>query len=46
MASDCLILACAFAVLNWDKLLLSILSAVALSIVIIANHKPGRYEGY
>ena len=27
-------------------LLLSILSAVALSAVIIANHKPGRYEGY
>lgn len=46
MASDCLILACAFAVMNWDKLLLSILSAVALSVVIIANHKPGRYEGY
>jgi len=46
MGSDCLILACAFAVLSWDKLLLSILSAVALSIVIIANHKPGRYEGY
>jgi uncharacterized membrane-anchored protein YitT (DUF2179 family) len=46
MASDCLILACAFTVMNWDKLLLSILSAVALSVVIIANHKPGRYEGY
>lgn len=46
MASDCLILAGAFAVMSWDKLLLSILSAVALSVVIIANHKPGRYEGY
>ena len=46
MASDCLIVAAAFAVISWDKLLLSILSAVALSVVIIANHKPGRYEGY
>ncbi|MBO9707785.1 MAG: YitT family protein [Caulobacter sp.] len=46
MASDCLIVAAAFAVISWDKLLLSIVSAVALSVVIIANHKPGRYEGY
>jgi uncharacterized membrane-anchored protein YitT (DUF2179 family) len=46
MASDCVIVAAAFAVISWDKLLLSVLSAVALSMVIIANHKPGRYEGY
>jgi len=46
MASDCVIVGAAFAVISWDKLLLSILSAVALSAVIIANHKPGRYEGY
>jgi uncharacterized membrane-anchored protein YitT (DUF2179 family) len=46
MASDCLIVAAAFAVISWEKLLLSIVSAVALSVVIIANHKPGRYEGY
>jgi len=46
MASDCVIIAAAFAVVSWDKLLLSVVSAVALSVVIIANHKPGRYEGY
>ena len=46
MISDCLVVLAAFAVISWDKLLLSILSAVALSVVIIANHKPGRYEGY
>ena len=46
MISDCMIVAAAFTVISWDKLLLSILSAVALSVVIIANHKPGRYEGY
>ena len=46
MISDCLVVVAAFAVISWDKLLLSILSAVALSVVIIANHKPGRYEGY
>lgn len=46
MISDCAIVVAAFSVIAWDKLLLSILSAVALSAVIIANHKPGRYEGY
>ena len=46
MAVDCCVVVAAFAVISWDKLLLSILSAVALSVVIIANHKPGRYEGY
>lgn len=46
MGSDVVILAAAFSVISWDKLLLSILSAVALSAVLIANHKPGRYEGY
>lgn len=46
MAADCLVIAAAFSVIAWDRLLLSILSAVALSVVIIANHKPGRYEGY
>lgn len=46
LAADCLVVIAAFTVISWDKLLLSILSAVALSVVIIANHKPGRYEGY
>jgi uncharacterized membrane-anchored protein YitT (DUF2179 family) len=46
MAADCAVVVAAFTLISWDKLLLSILSAVALSVVIIANHKPGRYEGY
>jgi uncharacterized membrane-anchored protein YitT (DUF2179 family) len=46
MVADCLIVAAAFAVIDPTKLLLSILSAVALSVVIIANHRPGRYAGY
>lgn len=46
MATDVLVVGAAFMVVSFDKLLLSILSAVALSIVIIANHKPGRYAGY
>jgi len=46
LAADCLVVAAAFMVISRDKLLLSILSAVALSVVVIANHKPGRYAGY
>lgn len=46
MAADCLVVAAAFFTISFDKLLLSIASAVALSAVIIANHKPGRYAGY
>lgn len=46
MAADCLVVAAGFFTISFDKLLLSIASAVALSAVIIANHKPGRYAGY
>jgi len=46
MVADCLVVAAAFAVIDPTRLLLSILSAVALSVVIIANHRPGRYAGY
>jgi uncharacterized membrane-anchored protein YitT (DUF2179 family) len=46
MAADCLVVLAAFFTISFDKLLLSVASAVALSAVIIANHKPGRYAGY
>jgi uncharacterized membrane-anchored protein YitT (DUF2179 family) len=46
MAADCLVVLAAFFTMSFDKLLLSIASAVALSAVIIAYHKPGRYAGY
>lgn len=46
MVTDCLIVGAAFMVISFDKLLLSVLSAGALSLVLIANHKPGRYAGY
>lgn len=46
MAADGLVVAAAFFTIAFDKLLLSIVSVVALSLVIIANHKPGRYAGY
>lgn len=46
MAFDCVIVSSAAFFLSFDKLLLSILSAVAMSAVLIINHKPGRYTGY
>jgi uncharacterized membrane-anchored protein YitT (DUF2179 family) len=46
MIADCLVVVAAFTVISPAKLLLSILSAVALSVVIIANHRPGGYAGY
>ncbi len=43
LAVDLVILACAFLVLPFDKVLLSILGAVVLNMIIALNHRPGRY---
>jgi len=43
---DVLIVASAFFVVDLRHLALSVLSAVALSLVMIAYHRPGRYAGY
>ncbi len=46
LAADILILLFACVAVDWRHLLLSILSAAALSLVMIAYHRPGRYAGY
>jgi uncharacterized membrane-anchored protein YitT (DUF2179 family) len=46
LAADVVIIACAGLVVDWRHLLLSVLSAAALSLVMIAYHRPGRYSGY
>ena len=46
MTCDVLIVASAFFVVDLRHLALSVLSAVALSLVMIAYHRPGRYAGY
>ncbi len=46
MSFDVLIVIAAFFIIPPKALLLSVLSAVALSLVIIAYHRPGRYMGY
>jgi uncharacterized membrane-anchored protein YitT (DUF2179 family) len=46
VSADALIIAAAFFAIDLSHLLLSILSAGALSLVMIAYHRPGRYTGY
>jgi uncharacterized membrane-anchored protein YitT (DUF2179 family) len=46
IAFDVAIVASAFFVVDPPHLGLSVLSAAALSLVMIAYHRPGRYAGY
>lgn len=45
MAADALILLSAFSFMDSQRVLLSVLGAVAMNIVIAVNHRPGRYIG-
>jgi uncharacterized membrane-anchored protein YitT (DUF2179 family) len=44
--ADTLIIASAFVAVDLSHIALSVLSAIALSLVLFAYHKPGRYTGY
>jgi uncharacterized membrane-anchored protein YitT (DUF2179 family) len=44
--ADTLIIASAFLAVDFQHLALSVMSAIALSLVLFAYHKPGRYTGY
>jgi uncharacterized membrane-anchored protein YitT (DUF2179 family) len=44
--ADTLIIASALVVVDLSHMALSVLSAIALSLVLFAYHKPGRYTGY
>ncbi|GBR51135.1 hypothetical protein AA106555_0447 [Neokomagataea thailandica NBRC 106555] len=43
---DCIILTMSAFFLNFDKFILSVLSALAMSSVLIAYHKDGRYVAH
>ncbi len=45
MAIDAAIVLAAFAIVDVQRIALSVLGAVALNLVIAINHKPGRYLG-
>lgn len=46
MAVDCAIVLLALAMVEPDRVGLSILGAVALNAVLAINHRPGRYMGF
>lgn len=46
LATDCMILATSFLVLDVWLVALSVMGAVVLNMVLAVNHKPGRYNGY
>lgn len=46
IATDVAVLGAAAFVIPFQALLLSVLSAVAISAVLYFNHRPGRYTGY
>lgn len=46
MGFDVLVIASAFLLVDLEHLVYSVLSAIALSLVMVANHRPGRYTGY
>lgn len=46
MTCDAMIVTSAFLVIDPRHLVLSVLSAITLSLVLIAYHRPGRYAGY
>jgi uncharacterized membrane-anchored protein YitT (DUF2179 family) len=43
MAFDCAIVLAAFAVVEWQQILWSVLGAVVLNMTLAINHRPGRY---
>jgi uncharacterized membrane-anchored protein YitT (DUF2179 family) len=45
MAVDCAIVLAAFAIVTPERVLLSVVGAIALNLVVAVNHKPGRYLG-
>ena len=44
LAIDATILAAAATLVDWHRLLYSLLAAVALNLVLVWNHRPGRYH--
>lgn len=45
MAIDCAIVVAAFAIVDVERIALSVLGAIALNLVVAVNHRPGRYLG-
>jgi hypothetical protein len=46
MLCDIMILLASLPVLSFERFGLSVLSAAAMNMVLIVNHRPGRYIGH
>ena len=44
MAVDCVVLILAIFIVNWNAILLSIVGAISYNLILVINHKPGRYS--
>ena len=45
MLVDCMIIALAVFIVDFQAILISIIGAVSLNFILAVNHKPGRYTG-
>lgn len=44
MAVDCVVLILAIFIVDWQAILLSIVGAISYNLILVINHKPGRYS--
>ena len=44
MAVDCIVLILAIFIVDWHAILLSIVGAISYNLILVINHKPGRYS--
>jgi len=44
MAVDCVVLLLAIFIVDWHAILLSIVGAISYNLILVINHKPGRYS--
>lgn len=44
MAVDCVVLFLAIFIVDWQAILLSIVGAISYNLILVINHKPGRYS--
>jgi uncharacterized membrane-anchored protein YitT (DUF2179 family) len=44
MAVDCIVVILAIFIVNWNAIALSIVGAISYNLILVINHKPGRYS--
>ena len=44
MGVDCVVLILAIFIVDWNAILLSIVGAISYNLILVINHKPGRYS--